>query len=278
MSFVFLSYSREDISVASKLVRLLERVGIDVFWDQTIRFGTDYKKIIVDRLESAVCVLVLWSRNSAASHWVNYEADDALARGTLLEVRVDDSKPPPPFGVLNTADLAAWRGDSRSKHVRGLLAAIEERLASDGSRNTTFTLAAPLASQQVTDSHVTLIHSCWRTEDNDERFGGVPTYRWDIALYGDPRTLDRVSEVTYFLDPIYEQPELRSHSINILSADDRDTNFRLKQIANGTSLVRAHVRISGQTEVVKLSRYINLFDTPDRIDALLATIPEQAAR
>jgi hypothetical protein len=257
--------------MAKRVASLLEQKRLDVFWDNHIRFGDDFKKIIVDRLESAACVLVLWSKNSAISHWVNYEAQAALERKTLVEACLDSAKPPPPFGVLNSANLRSWKGNARGSEIQRLLESVSSRVSANTVERD-FTLAAPLAGQQLTDSHLALIHTCWRTDYNDERFHGEETHRWDIALYGSKKALDRIEQVTYFLHPAYEIPDgdPPSHAVVTLKASNsRKHCFRLRQIANGHSLVRAHVKVRGQNEPVKLSRYINLFDSAARIDDYL---------
>jgi len=271
LSFVFLSYSREDLASAKRVASLLARKRLDVFWDNHIRFGDDLKRVIVDRLESAGCVLVLWSKNSSTSHWVNYEAQTALERKTLVEARLDAAKPPPPFGVLNTANLQKWRGSAKGTEIQRLIESVSSRVNTK-SLEGAFSLAAPLLRQQVTDSHLALVHTCWRTAQYDERFDGAETYRWDIALYGSKKALDRIHQVTYFLHPAYEIPDGDPPSyavITLRARSNRKNCFRLRQIANGHSLVRAHVRVRGQTEPVKLSRYINLFNSTARIDEYL---------
>lgn len=265
MSFIFLSYSRQDSAAATQLVSMLKKDGHDVFWDKEIRFGEDHKKVIVDRLETAACVLVLWSKHSADSHWVNYEAQSALDRKSLVEVRLDDSKPPPPFGVLNTANLSSWKAGTKSLIYRRLLESINARVGPKKTTDREFTLAAPLSGQSVTDSHISLIHTCWRSPQFDDSFGGVETYRWDVALYGSTAALDRVEEVRYYLHPAYDVPGVSSALVTLKGAKARRSCFSLRQIANGHSLVRAHVKIHEQSELVRLSRYINLFDSKANI-------------
>lgn len=264
MSFVFLSYARENQSTAASLVTLLQDVGLDVFWDQELLFGSEFRKVIADRLESAACVLVLWSKHSCASRWVIYEAHAGLERDTLVEARLDDSRLPPPFGVLNVADLRTWRGGARNATVARLVESLQDRIRVTAEERQEFTLAAPTSTQPITDSHLALIHTCWRSPKYDLSFGGVETYRWDLALYGSAEALDRVTSVSYFLHPAYELPGSvpRSRAVNKLGARiHRETCFRLRQIANGHSLVRAHISIAGQAQLVKLSRYLNLFDS-----------------
>ena len=194
MSFVFLSYAREDAALARQLAQYLANQRVDVFWDQQLRHGEDFRSIIRERLEAAACVLVLWSNHSVLSHWVVYEADEGLNRNSLMEARLDDSKPPPPFGILNVADLRGWTGDSLTAELRKLIDSVDSKLQTSGPPVISF--AAPRKNQVVTDSHLALIHTCWRSEQHDAEYGQT-MYMWDLMLYGSRQALNRVREVTY---------------------------------------------------------------------------------
>lgn len=263
-SFVFLSYSRKDAAAARKIVEILNKNYVDVFFDENIRFGEDFRARIRDKLESAGCVLVLWSCHSTESDFVLWEAERARELGVLVEAALDTTGIPPPFGIRrNTADLTRWRGGSRHPRVLKLIDALSRKVRSVSNLEREYLLGPPLGSQQVTDAHLALIHTCWRTPQYDEWFDDAEAHRWDIALYGSRQALDRVEEVTYYLHPAYDAPDEQppSYATNCLSNAHRDTCFRLRQVASGHSLVRADVKIKGQPQPVKLSRYINLFDS-----------------
>lgn len=86
-----------------------------------------------------------------------------------------------------------------------------------------------------------------------------------MALYGSAAALDRVADVRYYLHPAYEVPGVSPALVTLKGARARRNSFLLRQIANGHSLVRAHVKIRDQVEHVRLARYINLFDSDARI-------------
>lgn len=266
MSFVFLSYSREDLGRAKQVAQLLARERVEVFWDQSIHFGKDHASVIAERLEAAACVLVLWSINSVKSDWVRYEANEARERQTLVEAILDEVRPPPPFPVANAARILQLKGRSRSEDLIKLINSVAMKAQPSGLAEAEMSLAAPRAGQAVTDAHLALIHTSWRDKKYDKQFGGVEMYRWDVILFGSKEALDRVEEVTYLLHPAYELPEYKSHSVNHLPySKHRKTCFLLSQLANGHSQVRARVKIKGQIEVIALSRYINLFNSKDRV-------------
>jgi hypothetical protein len=50
------------------------------------------------------------------------------------------------------------------------------------------------------------------------------------------------------------------------------TNFELNELANGYTLIRAEVYVSGQTEPVRLSRFIDLMDVSPRLKGTYQTM------
>ena len=118
-------------------------------------------------------------------------------------------------------------------------------------------LKDPSTGDLITDDHLALIHRSWRAEHRDKDFGGQPMHQIHIILFGQKAALDRVEYVIYHLDPSYPNPVQPSGS--------RENNFELKELANGYSLVRAEVKIRGQSELVYLSRFIDLMDVSPKL-------------
>jgi len=118
-------------------------------------------------------------------------------------------------------------------------------------------LKVPPGNGFVTDDHVALIHRSWRVEKRDADFGGTPMYQLHVILFGENEALDRVEYVMYRLNPAYPEPVRLSSS--------RATCFELKELANGYSLLRAEVKIKEQTELIYLSRFIDLTDESPRL-------------
>jgi hypothetical protein len=67
---IFLSYTREDVTVAQAYRDALVREGFDVWWDATLHSGEDYDQVTEEALRTAKAVVVLWSPRSVASRWV----------------------------------------------------------------------------------------------------------------------------------------------------------------------------------------------------------------
>jgi len=125
MSDVFISYKREDEAWVSALHRALRQAGLDVWWDREIPGGDKWRQRILTQLESAKCVIVVWSEASTgpSADFVIDEATRAKRRGTLLPVRMEDVGPPLGFGEQQALDLIAWQGDAADPRFQDVVAA-----------------------------------------------------------------------------------------------------------------------------------------------------------
>ena len=114
MRDVFISYARPSENDARKIVELLRDKGFSVWRDDELPAHRAYSEVIEERLNSAKAVVVLWSAESAKSHWVRAEADNAREAGTLVQASLDGTLPPMPFNQIQCADLKGWKGDPTS--------------------------------------------------------------------------------------------------------------------------------------------------------------------
>lgn len=78
MSFIFISYSRQDQTYVSKLVEALESHHLPVWLDNHIDYGTTWPRIIQEQLEKCGVFLLVMSPRSLNSHWVQCELSLAL--------------------------------------------------------------------------------------------------------------------------------------------------------------------------------------------------------
>jgi TPR repeat protein len=124
MSDIFLSYAREDQSWAEMLAQTLEGRGWSTFWDRTIPIGKTWRETIGSELDGARCVVVLWSKTSIESGWVQEEADDAKRRGVLVPILIDNIQPPIGFRSIQAAHLENWDGTQPTQAFRRLIADI----------------------------------------------------------------------------------------------------------------------------------------------------------
>jgi TolB-like protein len=122
MTDVFLSYSREDQATARHFAEGLQREGLSVWWDQTLRTGENYDRVTESALREAKAVIVLWSKRSVDSQWVRAEATTADRRGTLLPVMIEPCERPIMFELKHTAELTHWKGDAADPAWRAFVA------------------------------------------------------------------------------------------------------------------------------------------------------------
>ena len=108
MADIFISYAREDISKASAIAVQLEARGWSVFWDRHIPPGQDFNDYLQQQVDSARCVLVLWSRASVASSYVRDEATEGRVHHRLVPALLEQVQPPLGFRQLHLADLTGW--------------------------------------------------------------------------------------------------------------------------------------------------------------------------
>jgi hypothetical protein len=112
-------------------------------------------------------------------------------------------------------------------------------------------LKLPQTGEMLTDDHLALIHRSWRVPKRDAEYGRL-MHQIHIIVFGTSVALQRVDYVVYRLDKAYPRP--------VQVGGSPSTNFELKELANGYSLVRAEVYVRGQAEPVRLSRFIDLTD------------------
>ncbi len=134
MGRIFISYKTEDRPRAALLVAALEAEGLEVWWDQHIEAGSQWRETITEQLQSAGCVIVLWSRNSAGreGRFVQDEAERADRRGVYLPVRIDAVEMPLGLGHTQALSLIGWKGD-RAALAFATVAAAARKMAEGSS-------------------------------------------------------------------------------------------------------------------------------------------------
>ena len=126
MSDIFISYAREDRAKAELLANALTRRGWSVWWDRQIPPGKSYDQIIEEAINSAKCIIVLWSEESVSSDWVRVEAEEGRRRGILIPVSLEAVRVPLAFRHVQAADLTDWNGDDQDERLTDLLQAISQ--------------------------------------------------------------------------------------------------------------------------------------------------------
>jgi serine/threonine protein kinase len=125
---VFISFSEEDTDRVRVLVDALTRCGWHVWWykDEALRLGGNVRDDVQRALESARAAVIVWSRHSMKSGWVQSEASRARDLGIFIPIRIDPGAIPLPFNLDRTADLCQWSGDLDHPDFKALIARIRE--------------------------------------------------------------------------------------------------------------------------------------------------------
>ncbi len=154
MTDVFISYAREDRAAAEAVATAIGNCGWNVWWDRRIAVGRSFSEAIEQELESARCVVVLWSRASVASEWVSNEAAEGARRRILVPIRIEDVTPPLEFRRLQTATLQDLERIDANPEFADCVAAIRG-LMGESSRSPSAP-AVPLVSEPVPDPPVAM--------------------------------------------------------------------------------------------------------------------------
>lgn len=126
MPDIFISYSQKDKKWVGHFASTLESLGYDIWWDTELITGQSWSPEIHKQLDSAKCVITVWSQNSATRPWVQAESTEAMQRGILVPIRIDNVRIPMPFNTLQTGDFATWKGDVNSAEFQKLIIAISQ--------------------------------------------------------------------------------------------------------------------------------------------------------
>ena len=121
---VFLSYSRADRKAALAVVRVLEDAGYRVWWDGLLEGGERFSETTEAALQQARAVVVLWSKTSAASHWVHDEATRGRESGRLVPLSIDGCLPPLGFGQFQSIDVSHVLSKPGSEPMRKVVRAV----------------------------------------------------------------------------------------------------------------------------------------------------------
>lgn len=130
MSDVFVSYRKDDVALARRLVDALAAQGLSVWWDESLTSRTTWDAEIERAIAAAATVLVLWTPRSVVSDWVRTEAHYGQDHGKLIPVMGERCTIPLAFTLRQTLDLTDWHDDPEHRHWRKLLAWIADLSAS----------------------------------------------------------------------------------------------------------------------------------------------------
>lgn len=111
----------------------------------------------------------------------------------------------------------------------------------------------PETTQLIGPENVALLHTSFRSPKADARFhDGLRYYQFEVIVVAPDSVMEKINSVTYQLDKAW--PE----ALRTKTTRDRGSRFKMKELANGTSIVTASIEIEGQAQPLKLNRFIDL--------------------
>ncbi len=134
MADIFLSYASEDRERVRVLVERLEAHGWEVWWDRDIPPGMTWQQVLEDALDRTRVMVVVWSRASVASRWVQVEASVGWERDIVVPVSLDDAHPPLQYRLIQAAKLADWDGSPHDQQFQALVAELEKKLTASSNQ------------------------------------------------------------------------------------------------------------------------------------------------
>lgn len=114
---LFLSYSRQDDVVADEVFRLIAKSDHQVWIDRSgIAVGEQFPQKILQAIESADDVLLLWSEHAKSSRWVEREWNHAYKLSkNIVPILLDET--PLPMSLEDTNGIRSLEDDSLARFL-----------------------------------------------------------------------------------------------------------------------------------------------------------------
>ena len=108
-------------------------------------------------------------------------------------------------------------------------------------------------AEPVSLENIALLHTSFARSDKTREFDdGRTYYQFEVIVIAPDDVLRRVISVRYELEDAWPQDR------RVAVVTDRHSRFKLKELANGTSIVRARIDLHGQEKPLFLNRFIDL--------------------
>lgn len=129
MNDIFVSYSHEDRERIRPVVAQLEAQGWPVWWDRRLLPGQRWEEQPREELKNCRALVVMWTRTSVRSDWVQLEAAEGFKIDGLVPIQLDPyeiAPIPKQFAHIHAADLTAWTAGSNHSEFESVLRALRE--------------------------------------------------------------------------------------------------------------------------------------------------------
>jgi hypothetical protein len=126
--FAVISYKREQVDHARRIMLRLKREQLDVWWAEDLQCGAEWNQELDEKFATASCIIVLWSPESMQSRWVMHEASTALIRQVYAPVRIELCEIESPFDRHQATDVLNWDGQSPHPGIEALLTRVRSLL------------------------------------------------------------------------------------------------------------------------------------------------------
>lgn len=119
MPRIFISYSRKDHDAALPIMNAISSAGLNIWPPTELPPGENFSEAIADAIESAQCIVLLWSKAAAESEFVQQEMHRAIkawSSDRLVLAALDDA--PLPVGLRDLSPIPIrYPNDSGTKQV-----------------------------------------------------------------------------------------------------------------------------------------------------------------
>jgi hypothetical protein len=146
---VFISYSTLDKPAADAACATLEAVGIRCWIaPRDILPGTDYAESIIDAIESAKILVLIFSGHANASRQIKLEVERAVSKGTaIIPVRIEDVVPSKTLEYfISTPHWLDAFTPPMERHLKQLASSVQALLEIQSSRSQTVDPTKPATS------------------------------------------------------------------------------------------------------------------------------------
>lgn len=212
MAKVYISHSKKDFEIARAIASGMTRHGHEVWSDENLKPGSDWRSELQDNLAQADAVVALITRDSIESQWVVSEVSSMLAysrergRGGVIPVWFDDVELP---NILQ--DIQAIRAD------RDDLELVIEEIANAVDRMVGFNLAREQKQQERREilervASEFIAQSQENLKSRERKYRNLATmwylFACGVMIAGVGLSLWRVNSVDYSSSNIYSLVEV----------------------------------------------------------------------